>query len=274
MIMLTHTVQIEKYKGTHFRRELQTSPKRDVNRLSSAQHSVSQYENMYQDFQDISANLCHIAQKNNAKTIGFVSPLPMSGTSTSMAFVSYLVSASNSQPVSFPSDNWEHVLLTENDILVIDAQISNPSLHYKFNVPLKPGLVDFLPQMEKDLNPSYNGAIINEIPNTNIRFIPGGSQKQRHLTLDQIRILKDYIASIKNHFSYVLVDLPPVLTASESSTLAGICDAVILVVESGKTKKRDIDQAIKKLNKQNVNLMGSILNRQKSHVPQWLQKLI
>lgn len=272
--MVTNKLQLEKYKNTTFRAEQKRPLKRNVNKISTAQHSVTQYENMYQDYHDVSANLCHIAELKNTKSIGFVSPLPKSGTSTSMAFVSYLLSASNSVPVSCPSENWEQVLIRDNEVLVIDAQITNPSLHNKFNVPQAPGLVDYLPQMNDVSNNVNSETIVTEIPQSNIRFIPGGSGKQKHLTLDQVKILGNYIRSAKSHFSYVLVDLPPVLSAAESSSLAGICDAVILVIESGKTKKRDIDQAIRKLNKQNVNLLGSIMNRQKSYVPNWLQKLI
>jgi Mrp family chromosome partitioning ATPase len=272
--MLTKKLKTDKYINTHYRADTQSLAKRNVTKISTAETTVSHYENMYQDYHTISANLCHIAEKNNTKTLGFVSPLPLSGTSTSTAFVSYLISASNSQPISYPSDNSSQVVFANNDVLVIDAQITNPSLHNKFNVPQAPGLIDFFPHLDNVSYKTNSGTIVTKIPQTNIRFISSGSRRQKHLTLDQVRILKDYISSVRTRYSYVLVDLPPVLNAAESAVLAGICDAVILVVESGKTKKRDIDSAMKKLNKQNVTLLGTILNRQKSHVPNWLQKLI
>jgi len=60
---------------------------------------------------------------------------------------------------------------------------------------------------------------------------------------------------------YVFFDAPPVLERSEAISLAPLMDGVIMVVEAGKTAKKDIIKAVKLLPKE--NFLGFVLNKQK-----------
>lgn len=273
--MQTTRTQMEDFRKTHYQKKEITLANKYQNMVKRETVNPSgKYEQMYQDFQSVSANICHVAKSSNIKTIGIVSPQPSSGTSTSMAFVSYMVAADSAIDSTMPSDDMIESLISNNQILVIDAQLSNPSLHQKFNVPVAPGFSELFPYFEHGVNPLESIPFIKDIKNTNIKIIPGGSQQRKHLTLDHISKLKHYIASIQEQYSYVFVDLPPLLTNSDAASLAGVCDAVILVIEAGKTKKSTINQALNKLSQLNIKVVGTILNRQKSYVPQWLQKLV
>lgn len=265
---------IEKFRKTHFSGPMAQQQSKPVSRISTAREKVTPYENMFHDFQSISVNLYHLTMEQNAKIIGFVSPLPMSGVSTSTAFISYLVSATNARPADLSQDALEDWITTDRGVLVIDAQLRNPSLHQKFNVSLQPGLCDIVPLLGYDSDDIRIENAIAPIPNTNIHLLPGGNKDKRHLSLEEVSRLRLFVQAIKYQYSYIFLDLPPLLTVSESAALAGLCDGVILVIESGKTKKKDIEHSLNKLGNLNINVLGTILNKQKTYVPQWIQNLI
>jgi Mrp family chromosome partitioning ATPase len=63
----------------------------------------------------------------------------------------------------------------------------------------------------------------------------------------------------------VLFDMPPVLSADDALAFAPYVDAVLLVVEEGKTRRDDILRAVSYL--RNTELIGTVLNKSEEAVP-------
>ena len=59
---------------------------------------------------------------------------------------------------------------------------------------------------------------------------------------------------------YVFFDAPPVLERSEAISMAPLVDGVLMVVEAGKTSKRDIKKAVELLPRD--KFLGFVLNKQ------------
>ena len=59
---------------------------------------------------------------------------------------------------------------------------------------------------------------------------------------------------------YVFFDAPPVLGHSEAISLAPLVDGILMVVEAGKTTKKDIRESLSILPKE--KLLGFLLNKQ------------
>jgi Mrp family chromosome partitioning ATPase len=57
----------------------------------------------------------------------------------------------------------------------------------------------------------------------------------------------------------VLFDLPPLLVADDVVALSRHLDAVLLVVQDGKTQAGDLARALELL--ENVEILGTVLNR-------------
>lgn len=60
-------------------------------------------------------------------------------------------------------------------------------------------------------------------------------------------------------FDIVLIDAPPVLGLADASLLAAICNDVIFVIESGKTRRSAVVEAINKLRRSGGHVLGAIL---------------
>ena len=57
----------------------------------------------------------------------------------------------------------------------------------------------------------------------------------------------------------ILFDLPPLLLTDDALTLTPYVDCVLLVIEDGRTRPRDVTRAAELL--QYTNLLGSVLNK-------------
>ena len=81
----------------------------------------------------------------------------------------------------------------------------------------------------------------------------------------------DAVELLTKLFDVVVIDAPPVLKASEASTIVRHADAVALVVRQGVTTERQVKMAIDELT--GPEMLGIILNRWATHVPKFLQRI-
>ncbi len=70
-------------------------------------------------------------------------------------------------------------------------------------------------------------------------------------------------------FDYIIFDMPPVSQISITPRLAGFMDIVLLVVESEKTTRENVQRANTLLAESNAHV-GAVLNKTKNYVPTWL----
>ena len=74
-------------------------------------------------------------------------------------------------------------------------------------------------------------------------------------------ILKRYIESIKQHYDYILIDTPPIISMSDAAIAAKQCDGAILVIESEAVSRRDAMKAKEQLTKSGCKILGAVLNK-------------
>jgi hypothetical protein len=72
----------------------------------------------------------------------------------------------------------------------------------------------------------------------------------------------------------VLVDAGDLALGGELLSLARTVDAVVVVVEGGKTRKKELTQAVSALGAAGGNVVGLVLYRRKPLLPAWLSRWI
>ncbi|MCB1078343.1 MAG: CpsD/CapB family tyrosine-protein kinase, partial [Verrucomicrobiae bacterium] len=70
----------------------------------------------------------------------------------------------------------------------------------------------------------------------------------------------DLIALFRQHYDRIVIDTPPVLGLSETSSLQRVCDGVVLVVRAEATSKKDVGDAVSILSKAGAHFFGFVLN--------------
>lgn len=82
--------------------------------------------------------------------------------------------------------------------------------------------------------------------------------------------LANLLSVLADTFDTVIVDVPPVLKASEALAICRRCDAAILVIRHGVTTERQVSEAIESLT--DVHLLGTVFNRASTRIPRALRR--
>jgi capsular exopolysaccharide synthesis family protein len=139
-------------------------------------------------------------------------------------------------------------------VLIIDANIRNPSIHQIFKIKNTIGLTNILigqKKLEETLNQTEFGrvGVVTSGP------IPNNSEK-----LFRSVLLEQLITKAKELYDYVLIDVPPVLEENDTKIIAGQTDGVILVIRNGRTEDYLAVEAKNSLEVAHANMLGVILN--------------
>ncbi|MBN1559780.1 hypothetical protein JW998_05990 [candidate division KSB1 bacterium] len=226
------------------------------------------------DFQRILENILSLRQTHNMQIIGMTSAHSNEGTSTVIGALSLLAAArQNHQSHNAKTNACKESLLKKatvpfQNVLLIDTQLKHPTLHTLFGVDIQPGLSDYL---ESRINLR---ASIRNIANSRLRFMPAGQMTEQPLYHLYFDVFYDLLERIKPYIYLILLDIPPLLEYAEGITLSKLCDGIILNIKSATTRWESVQEAKNLVEKANVKIVGTILNKRKSYVPKWMSRCL
>lgn len=149
---------------------------------------------------------------------------------------------------------------TVQPVLLVDANLRDPSQHEVFHTPRSPGFSDVIRHSFKRI-PVADGV------QNGFYLLPCGEPIDKVPRLFSDPALRRTIERWRSSFDWIVLDGPPVTAYSDSSVLAGLTDGVILVVQAEKTRWEVAEQARKTLEDAGGRLLGSVLNRRRYHIP-------
>ena len=203
--------------------------------------------------------------KQNYKIIGVTSALPQEGSSTLVSLIATLDAGMQSKISHLPALTSEvkHRRDHSNNILLIDTQLHNPSLHKNFGIQNSPGLFDLL-------NGKVTFDYASQQVSSHLQLIPVGMKPRASFTRMEIKRLSDLLIYARSNYDTVYLDIPSLLRFPEGILLSRLCDAVILVIEARQTRVEVIQDTRRLLERSGVKIMGGILNKRKFYIPNWL----
>jgi capsular exopolysaccharide synthesis family protein len=142
-------------------------------------------------------------------------------------------------------------------VLLLDADLYQPSLHQAFDLNPTPGLLQLLtdgPRVSvKDVaHESGDGADI--ITAGSASSLP--SETYTHARVSQLfETLKK-----SHHYRWVVIDSPPLLVSAAASLLASSADKVLLTIRSGVSRHEHLRRARAVLERAGVSVWGMVLN--------------
>jgi len=99
--------------------------------------------------------------------------------------------------------------------------------------------------------------------------VPAHAREARLYPVPEARAL---VETLGPSYDWIVMDVPPVLMASDAATLAAVADAVVMVVEAGRTKKPVLTRAVELLRKSGARVLGSVLNRRRLEIPEFIYR--
>lgn len=181
-------------------------------------------------------NLHFSSVDKDIKTIVITSPEPSDGKSTTSANLALVLSQQGKR------------------VLLVDADLRKPSIHYAFNLSNIDGLTSVL---TKDITLEQ---AISKTHLSNLDILTSGPIPPNPSELLDSKAMELVIEELKLMYEYVVFDTPPILVVTDSQIMASKCDGVVLVVASRKTKRDRARKAKDLLEKANSIMVGVVVN--------------
>ena len=192
-----------------------------------------------EQYRTIQTSLQFAGRRRNARVIMVTSSLPEEGKTTTASNLAIVFSQQNHR------------------VLLIDADLRNPTFHYVFQRDNGVGLSSLL----------YHGGRLEEgVTQTEVfhmDLLPSGPLPPNPVELLSSERMDGILEEARNKYDYIIVDTPPVLPVADALILARKCDGVVLVITSGKTGISEALKAREVLSQNGARLLGTIMNRQK-----------
>jgi Mrp family chromosome partitioning ATPase len=85
---------------------------------------------------------------------------------------------------------------------------------------------------------------------------------------------KGMLNRLKETFDLILIDSPAATEYAEGLVLASKVDGVVLVLAAEETRWQVVDDVARRLNMMGGNVLGTLLNKQRFHIPKAIYKRI
>lgn len=190
-----------------------------------------------ESYRQLRTQILRKLRENNWRTLAITSPNSQAGKS--LTAVNLAISLS---------------LEVNQTIMLVDLDLRNSSLLDKLGVNAEFGLIDVLEgraELNQVLiNPGFERLVV----------LPNGAQHHRSEVLSSPqmgRLLSDIVNRYQDRL--IIFDLPALLDDDDALVFAPYADAVLLVVESGGSKRSEIERCKQLL--EGTQLLGTVLNK-------------
>lgn len=182
-----------------------------------------------------------IPEEVKCPIIGVTSSMRGEGKSTTAVNLSYVLASAGKK------------------VLLVDGDLRIPSVAKKMGIPSTPGLTDLLMGFEnQDLN-EFKSEVLS-----NWYIMPSGDLPPNPSELLGSRRMETLLGILKEHFDYIVVDLPPVNIVSDALAISNFITGMIVVIRQDYTEKKELETCFRQLKLSNVNVLGCVMNETKS----------
>lgn len=140
-------------------------------------------------------------------------------------------------------------------VLIIDADMRNPSLHKTLGVENESGLADLL------TGDDPAGARTYAVPELGLTAITAGPIPPNPAELLATDRLSELLTYFTARYDHVVIDAPPVMGLSDAPLVASTVEACIFVITSGSTGTKAAIGALRRLQDVDANVIGAVLSR-------------
>lgn len=139
-------------------------------------------------------------------------------------------------------------------VLLIDCDLRRPRLHKLFGTTRAPGLTDVL----KSTVQAHDA--IRQTAVEGLHLLPRGTRTLQPAELLGGGWMVAALRQLGKQYDMVILDTPPVLSASDAASLSARADGVLLVLRAGQTERAVAQEAMHQLSAVGANVIGAVLN--------------
>jgi capsular exopolysaccharide synthesis family protein len=140
-------------------------------------------------------------------------------------------------------------------VVVVDADLRDPSLHKCFGLKDEPGLTDILTDnigLDEALQPT---------PVRGLWVLTAGKPTPNAAELLASEAMRSLHYNLKDRAHAVIFDTPPVLAAADAQLVSAETDALLYVVRAGAPTRTAVERAMELVASARANLLGLVVNQ-------------
>ena len=200
--------------------------------------SPSVHYSIKKAFDDLKFRIEKEANNTGAKTFLFTSTLPNEGKTT----------MSMNTAISLAKDH--------NKVVLVDLDLRNPSI-YK-NLHQEQSITTILDYLQGKAN--VEDCIMKQSIDLPDMMLGIHGVENAPELLEEAK-LKALLSYLREHYDYIILDLPPLHMMQDALIVADYCDRAIIVVKQDYAKAYDILDELEELNDSIENILGVVLNQ-------------
>ena len=207
----------------------------DIGTAPREDELIINYPNLAEAFRRLRTNVFSPKGHRTYKTFLITSPVPKDGRSTITANLGIITGQSGRK------------------VIIVDADLRNPTQHKIFNVDNEIGLNDLLHQ---------DGKLKDAIQSTmhpNLDLLPSGLPPYIPEALDSEEMIH-LLETLKEKYDIILLDSHSSFSVTDPAVLAPKVDSVLLVLRYGWDRKEVLQATLTNLSQVDANIMGIIAN--------------
>jgi polysaccharide biosynthesis transport protein len=143
---------------------------------------------------------------------------------------------------------------TKQKTLILDADLRSPDIAEFFNVATHPGVAEVL-----DGKASLKDAV-HRVGNSHTYVLPAGKHQVNPHHILHGETIDKLLATLRQSFSTIVIDTPPILGASESLVYAKAADLVVFCSLADVSRVKQVHVAIDRLQTTGARLKGAVLS--------------
>lgn len=212
-----------------------------------------------ESFRSVRTNVQFRGFEKQMKTIAFTSAVANEGKSNSIVNVAIAMAQAY------------------NRVLLVDADLRKPDIARIFGIEEQPGLTEIIlgsyawQDVIKNITDIMLGEMeVDDIMRTpgldNLHIITGGRMPLNPAELLTSEVFDNFIKEAHDHYDVILIDLPAILAAADTTIVGSRVDGVVMVYRAGSTARGALRHAKEQLDHSRANIIGIILNGLKAEV--------
>ncbi len=137
--------------------------------------------------------------------------------------------------------------------LLVDMDVRNPSLSRAYGPPRDAASVfDSVEQLSNVWR--------DPLGHVDILSSTNRVDLAHNTRLFESKVLERNFAKLRQHYEFIILDLPPLLAVADADALKHIVDAFVLVAASGQSSASQLEETLNKFDPQRSQTIGAILN--------------
>jgi polysaccharide biosynthesis transport protein len=187
-------------------------------------------------YQNLRTALIFARRDDRGQVVLVTSTIPQEGKTTTLVNLGKLLASSGEKTV------------------VLDFDLRRAQLHQRLDLTREPGVTNHFVQheeLDRLVRPTH-------VPN--LFALTAGPLPPNPPALIGRKTLPTMLDELRDHFSWIILDSPPLASVTDALLLARHADIVVFVIQHNKVDKRLAKRQLTALRKSTPNLLGAVLN--------------